>query len=38
MKKYEGDLTSIERRVCKRDNFYLAINWPEAINCVEKEL
>ncbi len=38
MKKYESELTSIQRRVCKRDNFYIGINWPEAINLIEKEL
>lgn len=38
MKKYENDLTAVQRRVCKRDNFYIAINWPESINLIEKEL
>ena len=38
MKKYESELTSIQRRVCKRDNFYIGINWPESINLIEKEL
>ena len=38
MKKYENDLTAVQRRVCKRDNFYIGINWPESINLIEKEL
>lgn len=29
-------LTSIENRMCKRDNFYLGIQWPRAIDLLEK--
>jgi hypothetical protein len=38
MKKYENELNAIQRRVCKRDNIYLGINWPECIDKIEKDL